>query len=140
MKATITTSAAKPFFKYFASNFPATSLLKIIPEIAPRQNGTATIQSIFPDTELVATTVIDTKAITVRDVAITDCIVRIDILCKAGTITKPPPAPIKPDKNPAVAPVSINETEHRLVHTNLPVWLFKMHGSEFGGLESASKL
>lgn len=92
----------------------------IIPAIAPPANGTATDQFIAPINVAEATPVAEISAITASDVAKMDCICRLVTFLSAGTTTKPPPTPNKPDKEPADKPDIVNAPTQGQVHTRRP--------------------
>ncbi|MNG11586.1 hypothetical protein D3C84_951360 [compost metagenome] len=103
-----------------------------IPTNAPVENGMATAHCKCPAAELAATPEIETSAMTARDVASTDCAVRLVYRWSAGTITKPPPTPSKPESPPATTPETVSAHAHGPVQLSFPRFTSNRQG---GGLD-----
>ena len=76
----------------------------------------------------------DMRHNTPNEVATIEWTGRSLIFFKAGTITKPPPTPSKPDKKPATAPEPINARAQGTVQINLPIDKSRQQGTAFGDL------
>lgn len=94
----------------------------------PATNGKAISRSKLPVEMLVATLANDTNEITANDVGTIECVARSVYLCKAGTMTNPPPTPSKPDRIPAMAPDNDKALAQLFVQINRPLKLFRTQG------------
>ncbi|MNG33178.1 hypothetical protein D3C84_1193690 [compost metagenome] len=76
----------------------------------------------------------ETKAMTVSDVASTDWVVKLVYRWSAGTMTKPPPTPSNPDRTPATMPEAVSAHAQGPVQFSLPRFSSRTQG---GGLRAA---
>lgn len=104
-----------------------------IPITAPPVKGMAVSQFIPPAMLATATPPIDIRHKTPNEVAIIECIGRSLIFFRAGTITKPPPTPNRPDKKPARAPEPIKALAQGTVHISRPIDESSEQGTAFVG-------
>src|SRR5690606_19276833 len=95
---------------------------------APPAKGVATVQCMAPMNTDEAAPTAEMRAMTASDVARMDCISRKVYFLSAGTTTKPPPTPSRPDRNPASDPDRVSARAHGQVQIRRPSALPVMQG------------
>ena len=114
---------------FLASNKPKSSPVK-----DPSAKGMATEILRVPEASEIKAPPAETIESIPREVATIDFMGRSVNLLNAGTRTKPPPTPSRPDKNPALAPEAMRALAQGTVQISFPIERSNWHGGGFGDL------